>query len=78
MSAPRYRIHPKVISLLHERGMTVEKLAAAILSGRAHVTQVMANKPGRGGQTRRKLNPLLTTAERELLGWENSTRNVPV
>ena len=34
---------------------TVEKVADAIFSGRAHVCQVLSNKPGRGHVTRRKL-----------------------
>ncbi len=41
--------------LLRERGISQEKLARAICSSRPHVCQVMANRPGRGGQTRRKL-----------------------
>ena len=70
MSLPRYRIHPKVVSLLHERGVTVEQLAAAIGSGRAHVTQVLAGVPGRGGQTRRKLVCVLKPRELLILGWD--------
>jgi hypothetical protein len=84
MSAPLYRIHPKVISLLHERGLTVEQLAAQAQSGRCHVTQVLANKPGRGFLTRKRLAPLLTERERALLGWsavgdlaKSATGNVP-
>jgi hypothetical protein len=70
---------------LHARGLTAAALAAAIGSSRAHVTLVLGNTPGRGGLTRRKLAPLLTEAERELLGWsvagalvERSTRKTPL
>jgi hypothetical protein len=70
MSTPRYRIHPKVISLLHERGVTVERLAALAGTGRAHATQVLANKPGRGYRTRARLAGFLTLRELDLLGWE--------
>lgn len=49
--------------------MTVEKLAAQCLTGRAHTTQVLANKPGRGHLTRKRLAPWLTCIELALLGW---------
>lgn len=84
MSAPRYRIPAKVIALLHERGETVESIARKVGSGRAHVTQVLANKPGRGHHTRRRLTEFLKAEELALLGWSlggvplnGSTRNVP-
>jgi hypothetical protein len=55
---------------------TVAKIAAAIYSGRAHVTQVLNNEPGRGGQTRAKLIKFFRkefpeTSEQilESLGW---------
>lgn len=54
---------------LHERGLTVAKLAALIGSGRAHVNQVINNKPGRGHFTRRRLIPHLAAAEKAALGW---------
>ena len=69
MSRPRFRIHPKVLSLLHDRGLTVEALARQAGTGRAHATQVLANKPGRGHLTRRRLATLLTPAELALLHW---------
>jgi hypothetical protein len=69
MSAPQYRIAPKLIASLHERGETVQSLAQKAGTGRCHATQVLANKPGRGHLTRRKLAPLLTFSELELLGW---------
>jgi transcriptional regulator with XRE-family HTH domain len=72
VSLPRYRIHPKLVSLLHERGLTVAQLAAAIGSGRAHVTQVLAGVPGRGGQTRRKLARVLSARELGILGWDDA------
>jgi hypothetical protein len=55
---------------IHGRGETVETLAVKIHSSRSHVNQVLANKPGRGGQTRKKLIPLLTDEEIAALGWE--------
>jgi hypothetical protein len=55
--------------LLHARGLTTQRLALEIRSSRAHVTQVLNNIPGRGGQTRRKLRLLLTPAEILALDW---------
>lgn len=54
---------------LHERGMTQKKLAALTGCGRSHLSQVLSNKKGRGGQTRRKLIPHLTLEEIFMLGW---------
>jgi transcriptional regulator with XRE-family HTH domain len=56
---------------LHSRRMTVAQLAAQIGSGRAHVTQVLNNKPGRGLETRTKLFRVLTYEEIRALGWWN-------
>ena len=66
---------------------TIEDLAAAIYSGRAHVTMVLANRSGRGGRTRIKLvklfkkNFAVWPAMLATLGWteagESSTGNVP-
>lgn len=56
--------------LLAERGWTQAKLAAAIGSSRAHVSLVLNNTPGRGYRTRKKLAPLLTARELDLLGWD--------
>lgn len=69
MSRPVYRIAPKVLALLHERGETVASLAAKAGTGRAHASQVLANKPGRGHHTRRRLTAFLTAEELALLGW---------
>lgn len=41
--------------LLSKRGLNQAGLAAAVHCGRCHLSQVLANVPGRGGQTRRKL-----------------------
>jgi hypothetical protein len=65
-------------ALLHGRGLTVAGLAAQIHSSRAHVTEVLNNKPGRGGYTRAKLAPLLTPAERDTLGWDECGKLSPV
>ena len=56
--------------LLRARGVTHEKLARAVASSRAHVCLVLANKPGRGGHTRKKLARLLTLGELDALGWD--------
>lgn len=76
MSAPRYRIPAKLLSLLHERGETVESLARQAGTGRAHANQVMANKPGRGYITRRKLAEFLKPEELQLLGWDSLGRRL--
>lgn len=56
--------------MLRRRGLTINTLAWCIHSSRSHVSQVLANKPGRGGQTRRKLAAMLLDAELALLGWD--------
>lgn len=64
---------------LKSRGLTAQKLAKQVGCGRSHLSQVLNNKPGRGGQTRRKLRPLLTPEEIQLLGWpleQSSTGNI--
>lgn len=58
---------------LKKRGLSIRALAKAIGSSRAHVSLVLNNAPGRGGQTRRKLAKLMTEEERGLAGW-----NLPV
>lgn len=53
-----------------ERGMTLQKLAGLIgLQRHNHVSEVICNKSGHGGRTRRKLFPHLTPEEIRLLGW---------
>ena len=56
---------------LRLRRVTQADLAKAIGSSRAHVCQVLNGVPGRGGKTRKKLAPLLTEAECNLLGWDS-------
>lgn len=56
---------------LHGRGLTQKKLAALAGTGRAHVSQVLNNKPGRGHLTRRRLFPHLLPKEVRLLGWQD-------
>lgn len=52
------------------RGMTLLKLARLIgLERHNHVSEVICNKAGHGGRTRRKLFPHLTPEEIRLLGW---------
>lgn len=60
--------HWTFFSALRERGMTLTQLAAEARVNRAHLSEVIANRPGRGAQVRRKVAPLLT--EQELLGWD--------
>lgn len=56
---------------LKGRGLSLAKLAAAIGgTSHAHLSKVCNNLPGRGKWTRRRLAPLLTPAERALLGWD--------
>jgi hypothetical protein len=54
---------------LHDRGETTTTLATKIGSCQSHVSQTLANDPGRGARTRKKLAPLLTEQELELAGW---------
>jgi transcriptional regulator with XRE-family HTH domain len=63
---------------LRARGVRQEDLAVCIGSSRSHVCQVLNGVPGRGHQTRKKLAPLLTPDERELLGWTPDGELVPV
>ena len=64
----------KLYRSLHSRGLTQVKLAELTGTGRAHLCQVLANKPGRGHWTRRRLFPHLTLREVILLGWKNEYR----
>ena len=58
--------------MLRARGMDLKTLAWCIHSHRSHVAEVLYNKPGHGGQTRRKLAPLLLDAELALIGWDRT------
>lgn len=68
-----WRLH----QAMKARGMDTKLLAILIDSSRTHVSQVLNNKPGRGGQTRRKLAEHLTPAELELAGWDRAGNIVP-
>lgn len=65
------------------RKWTIEKLATAISGNRGHVNDVLNNKPGHGGQTRRKLAALFQKdfpswrAMLATLGWDESGNLVP-
>ena len=56
--------------LIRARGETISGLARKSHCGRSHLSQVLRNRPGRGGHTRRKLRPFLTSAEVLALGWQ--------
>lgn len=61
--------HPSLTQfyrLLHSRGESVNTLADKIVSGRAHVTQVL-NGSRKSIRTQKRLNPLLTDEEKSLL-----------
>lgn len=66
--------HWTFFSALRERGMTLTQLAEQARVNRAHLSEVIANRPGRGAQVRRKVAPLLTKRELQLLGWDNEGR----
>src|SRR5262245_22722424 len=53
--------------LLHGRGVTLKKLAAAADSSVTHLSQVFCGH--RGAKTRQRLFPLLTEDEVRSLGW---------
>jgi len=57
--------------------LTIATLARRIGSSYAHVNRVLANAPGRGHQTRRKLAPLLSEPVLRELGWDKSGALVP-
>lgn len=58
--------------LIGQRGMTISRLAGLICAGRAHLSQVLNGKPGRGFFTRQKLAPHLKAEELEALGWDEA------
>jgi hypothetical protein len=60
----------KFYRLLHARGLDGTFLAEMVGSNRSHVSEVLNNKPGHGGQTRRKLFLWLMPDEIEALGWK--------
>ncbi len=55
--------------LLAARGESITSLARRALSSRGHVSQVIHQRPGRGGRTRHKLMQFLEPEECEALGW---------
>jgi hypothetical protein len=55
--------------LLHARGLDTTMLAFFVGTSRAHLTEVLNNKPGHGGKTRRKLFPFILPEEAAALGW---------
>lgn len=61
---------------LHHRGEDAGTLAASIVSGRTHVTEVL-NGTTDSPRTRRRLARLLTAKELALLGWDENGDIVP-
>jgi hypothetical protein len=59
----------ELLRSLHFRGETTTTLAQKIGSCQSHVSQTLANDPGRGARTRRKLARLLTPEELVMAGW---------
>lgn len=66
----------QLLRALKLRKQGIRSLAAAIGSNRCHVSQVLNNIPGRGGQTRRKLAKLMTAEELKLAGWDANGNQV--
>lgn len=64
---------PILLKLKH-RGLRVKDLAEQARVSRCHLSEVLQNKPGRGGQTRRRVAPLLLPEELALLGWDENGR----
>lgn len=80
--------NPRLYYLLKQIGLTPEKIAAdpRVMSSRAHVTECLLNKPGRGKNTRKRialliapehlklcLNPVELARREEImaiLGWD--------
>ncbi|MBI2950362.1 MAG: hypothetical protein HYY23_22265 [Verrucomicrobia bacterium] len=56
--------------LLAQSSWTVKKLAEQAGVSYRHLYEVLANKPGRGGQVRRKVAALLRPEELAALGWD--------
>lgn len=59
----------KFYQLLHAREMNTTLLAQLAGTSRAHLTEVLNNKPGRGHVTRRKIFPWILPEEASALGW---------
>jgi hypothetical protein len=64
--------HWRFFDALKARGVTLKALATQAGVSRPHLSLVIAGTPGRGGQVRRKVAPLLTEGERQLLGWSEN------
>jgi transcriptional regulator with XRE-family HTH domain len=63
-------LQPEVMKLLRERGLTVGALAERAGVSRPHLSLVLRNVPGRGGQVRRKVARHLVERELTALGWD--------
>jgi transcriptional regulator with XRE-family HTH domain len=68
--------------LLNQNGLNPTKLADKIMSSRAHVTEVLNNKKGRGTHTRKRLAAVLKDYKNgpeilKELGWDERGKIVP-
>lgn len=73
MSRPRYRIAPKILALLHERGLTCAKLGQLACLSERHVMRALAGHPQVNKRSRARLIPHLTVAEITHLDWDYVT-----
>jgi len=78
MSAPKYRIAPKFLSLLHGRGMDVYNIAAQAGLSVSVAQKALGRHPRSRQQHRAKLAPFLTELELAALGWTTTGELFPV
>ena len=78
MSAPTYRMPPKLRALIRERGVTVVVLAerAGVPLGRA--LRVVSGHPDGRTDDRTAIARWLTAEERKALGWNKDGQLFPV
>ena len=78
MSAPKYRIPPKFLCLLHERDLRVCHIAERAGLGISTAQKALARHPLTGEHHRAKLAPHLTHQEHLALGWNWRGQLLPV
>jgi transcriptional regulator with XRE-family HTH domain len=69
-------MNASIHELLKRSGWTVSRLAEAAGVSRCHLSEVLANTPGRGGIVRRKVAKFLKPAELAALGWDEKGKLV--